>query len=85
MIPGLGRSPGKGKGYELQYSGLKFNNYNIILFIFTALHIRSPELVCLLVINLYLEGWSGIGVGGRFRREGTYVYLWLIHIVAWQK
>ena len=26
-------------------------------------------------------GW---GVGGRFKREGTYVYLWLIHIV-WQK
>ena len=22
-IPGLGRSPGKGKGYPLQYSGLK--------------------------------------------------------------
>ena len=25
------------------------------------------------------------GVGGRFKREGTYVYLWLIHIVVWQK
>ena len=26
-------------------------------------------------------------VGGRFKREGTYkyVYLWLIHIVVWQK
>ena len=23
MIPGLGRSPGEGKGYPLQYSGLK--------------------------------------------------------------
>ena len=23
LIPGLGRSPGKGKGYPLQYSGLK--------------------------------------------------------------
>ena len=23
MIPGLGKSPGKGKGYPLQYSGLK--------------------------------------------------------------
>ena len=23
MIPGLGRSPGKGKGYTLQYSGLE--------------------------------------------------------------
>ena len=27
-------------------------------------------------------GWDA--VGGRFKREGTYVYLWLIHIV-WQK
>ena len=24
-------------------------------------------------------------VGGRFKREGTYVNLWLIHIVVWQK
>ena len=24
-------------------------------------------------------------MGGRFRREGIYVYLWLIHIVVWQK
>ena len=23
LIPGLGRSPGEGKGYPLQYSGLK--------------------------------------------------------------
>ena len=29
-------------------------------------------------------GW-GAGVGGRFRREGIYVYLWLIHVVLWQK
>ena len=27
-------------------------------------------------------GWD---VGGRFKREGTYVYLWLIHVGAWQK
>ena len=26
-------------------------------------------------------GWR---VGGTFRREGTYVYLWLIHVDAWQ-
>ena len=24
-------------------------------------------------------------VGGKFKREGTYVYLWLIHIDVWQK
>ena len=27
-------------------------------------------------------GWE---VGGRFKREGTYVYLWLIHVDVWQK
>ena len=29
-----------------------------------------------------LEGWDG--VGRRFEKEGTYVYLWLIHADAWQ-
>ena len=24
-------------------------------------------------------------MGERFRREGTYVYLWLIHVDLWQK
>ena len=24
-------------------------------------------------------------MGGGFRREGTYVYLWLIHVDVWQK
>ena len=27
-------------------------------------------------------GWE---VGGRFKREVTYVYLWLIHVDVWQK
>ena len=27
----------------------------------------------------------GRAVGGRFKREGTYVYLWLIHVDVWQK
>ena len=31
-----------------------------------------------LCINL--EGWDGWEMGGRFRREGTYVYLWLIRV-----
>ena len=25
-----------------------------------------------------LEGWDEVGGGGRFKREGTYVYLWLM-------
>ena len=27
----------------------------------------------------------GKELGGRFKREGTYVYLWLIHVDVWQK
>ena len=30
-----------------------------------------------------LEGWDG--VEGRFKREGIYIYLWLIHVDVWQK
>ena len=30
-IPGLGRSPGKGKGYPLQYSGLENSMESIVL------------------------------------------------------
>ena len=25
------------------------------------------------------------GGGGRFKREGVYVYIWLIHVAVWQK
>ena len=31
-----------------------------------------------------LEGWDGVGWGS-FKREGTDVYLWLIHVEVWQK
>ena len=31
-----------------------------------------------LCINL--EGWVGRETGGSFKREGIYVYLWLIHV-----
>ena len=27
----------------------------------------------------------GREVGGRFKREGTYVYPWVIHVDVWQK
>ena len=30
-IPGLGRSPGEGKGYPLQYSGLEYSMDSIVL------------------------------------------------------
>ena len=32
-----------------------------------------------------LEGWMGWAVGGKFKRGMTYVSLWLIHVVVWQK
>ena len=32
-----------------------------------------------------LEGWDVVELGGRFKREGTYVYLWLIHVDVWHK
>ena len=31
-----------------------------------------------LCINL--KGWDGEEIGGRFKREVIYVYLWLIHV-----
>ena len=32
-----------------------------------------------------LEGWDRKGDVRRFRRKGTYVYPWLIHVDVWQK
>ena len=32
-----------------------------------------------------LKEWDGVGGGGRFKREGTYVYLWLTRVDVWQK
>ena len=32
-----------------------------------------------------LEGWGWKEAGGGFRREGTYVCLWPIHVDIWQK
>ena len=32
-----------------------------------------------------LEGRYGVGGEGRFNREGTYLYLRLIHVAVWHK
>ena len=37
------------------------------------------------VLCYNLEGGIRWEVGGRFKREGTYVYLWLIHVDVWQE
>ena len=31
------------------------------------------------------RGGMGREAAGRFKREGTYVHLWLIHVDIWQK
>ena len=31
-------------------------------------------------ICINLESWDGRKMGGRFKREGIYVYIWLIHV-----
>ena len=35
------------------------------------------------VLGDNLEGWEE--EGGGFKREGTYVYLWPIHVNGWRK
>ena len=35
---------------------------------------------------MFCDNLDGLGVGGgSFKREETYVYLWMTHIVIWQK
>ena len=31
------------------------------------------------------KGWDGVRNGKEIQREGTYVYLWLIHVDVWKK
>ena len=31
-------------------------------------------------LYINLEGWDGKEMGGRFKRERTYIYLWLIDV-----
>ena len=47
-IPGLGRSPGEGKGYPLQYSGLENSmDCNLLGSIHGILQARKPEWVAI--------------------------------------
>ena len=65
--------------------GEKYGDSNVEIYI-TICKIDSQWefAICLgeLKQGLYinLEVWKGRVMGGRFRREGTYVYLWLIHV-----
>ena len=38
-----------------------------------------------LVLCDHLAGWDEEGGGRGFKKEGTYVYLWLIHVEVWQR
>ena len=42
-------------------------------------HSTMPERHC----NHLKKKWTN-GVGGRFKREQIYIYLWLIHVDVWQ-
>ena len=76
-VPRLGRSPGEGKSYPLQYSGLE-NSTNCIIHGVVKSRTRLGDFH---FQRAEME-WE---VGRRFKREGAYVYLWLIHVYVWQK
>ena len=53
---------------------------------------RQPVGICCMIQEAQTQcsvktqrGGKGREAGGRFKREGTYVYLWLIHVDVWQK
>ena len=51
-----------------------------------AISMLNPKLIVLWeVYKLEFGGGMGREMGREFRREGTYVYLWLIHVEVWQK
>ena len=45
----------------------------------------AAGIYCVRQGSVTTEGWDGAGGGGRFKREGTSVYLWLILMDVWQK
>ena len=49
------------------------------------LQLENPGEVFTLCYNSKFKIFEGWEMGGTFRREGTYVYLWLIHVDVWQK
>ena len=49
------------------------------------LHISFKNIPFLRSVTTTKLSFKWDGVGRRFRREGTYVYLWLMHVDVWQK
>ena len=69
-ISGLGRSPGEGKGYPLQYSGLENSMDCIVLGVaksrtqLSDLHfhkIPKPKMICFILFNHKPQKVTGIG------------------------
>ena len=56
MIPGLGRSPGEGKGYPLQYSGLE-NSMDCIVYGVAKSWTRLSD------FHFHTQGWDAVSVG----------------------
>ena len=118
-IPGLGRSPGEGKGFPLQYFGLEnsmdcivhgvaesdMRDFHLIssqvMGLLILMRFSGPFNLASLVSRLLLLLWLASVLThplelreshGRLKsclqetgdREGTYVYLWLIHVDVWQ-
>ena len=54
LIPGLGRSPGEGKGYPLQYSGLE-NSMDYIVNGVTKSQTRLSDLKICVCVYIYDE------------------------------
>ena len=50
-VPGLGRSPGEGKGYPLEYSGLE-NSMDCIVCGVTKSRTRLSDFFCMFVLGL---------------------------------
>ena len=55
----------------------------------TLLYVKWIAIGCLLYASRNSNQGSvttlRVGMPGRFKREGMYVYLWLIHVDVWQK
>ena len=55
----------------------------LLFFVPVSLRLQSGVPKMLVVSTLLLP--FSLRMGGRFKREGTYVHLWLIHVDVWQK
>ena len=60
LIPGLGRSPGEGKGYPLQYSGLE-NSMDCIVHRFAKSWTQLSDFHFLSIMSLYTQGRTKMG------------------------